>query len=167
MENVSLHGPGAVTFTDKNNTRLNIYAHGTAVSTNSQDPSVLQFTNDQGTWKTEDVISLIHQQLKQHPLESVRLLSCYSAANGNNSLAAQISKKINIPVKGYEQVLRINAKSTYTPEFYGGLYKTFEANNLPPKDFQNILENRSFVFTIRKNIESHKPARFSRGKRFS
>lgn len=86
-------------------TRLNILVHGSIDSTTGIAKAAYN-----GTLNTpqELLASLTSKGVDPRSFDKIRLLSCNSAAGGNNSFAAEFQKLVERPVKGYDGILGAN-----------------------------------------------------------
>ena len=125
MENLKEAGDGLFTFADLNKkdtkVRLNILAHGEepntwTLSTDTKTPTRILYNGKPHT-PQELLDTLKAKGVDPSEYDNVRLLMCYSGNGKENSFAAEFSKLIGKPVKGYEGTL-----SAYvTPELINEL----------------------------------------------
>lgn len=113
MENLNEVGAELYTFVDLNKggrqVRLNIMAHGEepggfSLGTDTKSPARIYYDGKPHT-PQELLSSLKAKGIDPGDYDNVRLLMCYSANGKENSFAAEFSKLIKKPVKGYEGTL--------------------------------------------------------------
>ncbi|WP_146118130.1 dermonecrotic toxin domain-containing protein [Pseudomonas poae] len=125
MENLTEISPDLYTFVDLNKrgrqVRLNIMAHGEepggfSLNTNTKTPTKIHYDGKPHT-PQELLDSLKKKGIDPSDYDNVRLLMCYSANGKENSFAAEFSRLINKPVKGYEGTLSAYVSPEVIKEF--------------------------------------------------
>jgi hypothetical protein len=113
MENLNEVGDGIYTFVDVNKkgkeVRLNIMAHGeepgtTLFTTDTKTPTKI-FYDGKAHTPQELLETLKAKGINPADYDNVRLLMCYSGNGKEASFAAEFSRLIGRPVKGYEGTL--------------------------------------------------------------
>lgn len=83
----------------KGKRRLNISLHGNVINSHTGKMGVVFVNGEQFDFRK--IIEISNRALEKNSFHSIRLLTCHSAEGGSGSLIYNVSKALQIPVKGY------------------------------------------------------------------